>query len=145
MSGQVFPFHLAIPVYDLQESREFYSKTLGLKEMRSAMNWVDFDFFGHQISLTAVRPGTDKIEKQESCLIDGDQIPVRHFGMVLPKAEWEALRDRLTEKLQKKFLIGPKVRFKGLDSEQGTFFLTDPSGNYLEFKYFSDTSQGLWH
>jgi extradiol dioxygenase family protein len=134
-------FHLAIPVSDLNQAREFYGTVLGLSECRSALNWVDFNFFGNQLSLHLVKspPG-----RPESTGIDGDQVPVQHFGMVMEKLEWEALRDRLSG-LNQSFLLGPKIRFQGREGEQGTFFLSDPSGNYLEFKYFTDHSRGLWH
>ncbi len=135
------PFHLALPASDLAKMRHFYSEIIGATEKRSAYNWVDFDFFGHQLSLHLV-PG--KPEKIESTVIDGDQVPARHFGMVLPKNEWEALRDRLNAAGQR-FVIGPRLRFAGKDGEQGTMFIVDPFGNYLEFKYFSDISEGLWH
>ena len=135
------PFHLALPVYDLDETRKFYSTVLGLDEKRSAINWVDFDFFGHQLSFHLVGGKTGRVE---STLIDNDQVPARHFGLICSKEDWESLRDRL-EKHKQKFIIGPKIRFQGKNGEQGTFFITDPSGNYLEFKYFTDTSRGPWY
>lgn len=135
------PFHLALPAYDLEETRKFYTDVLGLTEKRSAINWVDFDFYGHQLSIHLVG---GKLARVESTLIDSDQVPARHFGAILSKSEWEALRDRLAD-LKQKFIIGPKIRFQGKVGEQGTFFLTDPSGNYLEFKYFTDTSKGPWY
>lgn len=135
------PFHLALPAYDLEETRKFYMGVLGLTEKRSAINWVDFDFYGHQLSIHLVG---GKLGRVESTLIDNDQVPARHFGAILSKDEWEALRDRLSGQKQK-FIIGPKIRFQGKVGEQGTFFITDPSGNYLEFKYFTDTSKGPWY
>lgn len=137
----MYPFHIALPAQDLAKTRDFYTKMLGAEERRSAINWIDFDFFGHQLSIHQV---VGKETKLESTLIDGDQVPARHFGMVLPKAEWEALRDRLTS-LGQKFIIGPRLRFEGREGEQGTMFITDPYGNYLEFKYFTDNSRGLWY
>lgn len=134
-------FHLAIPVYDLQKSREFYGTRLGLSEARSAFNWVDYNFYGHQLSLHLVN---ERPHRPESTSIDGDMVPARHFGMVLEQQDWEALRDRLLAEGQE-FAIGPKLRFQGKDGEQGTFFLRDPSDNYLEFKYFSDNSKGVWY
>jgi extradiol dioxygenase family protein len=134
-------FHLALPVDDLDQAKRFYRDVLGLEERRSAFNWVDFDFFGHQLSLHLV---TRRPKTPESCAIDGDQVPSRHFGIVLDKERWSALRDSLAEKGQK-FLIGPRLRFEGKDGEQGTLFVADPAGNYLEFKYFSDTSRGIWY
>lgn len=135
------PFHLALPAYDLDETRRFYIDTLGLAEKRSAINWVDFDFFGHQLSVHLVGGKQGRVE---STLIDSDQVPARHFGLVLDKTDWDQLRERLASNNQK-FIIGPKIRFQGKVGEQGTFFITDPSGNYLEFKYFTDTSKGPWY
>jgi extradiol dioxygenase family protein len=135
------PFHLALPAYDLDETRRFYADTLGLTQKRSAINWVDFDFFGHQLSLHLVG---GKLGRAESTLIDNDQVPARHFGLICSKEEWESLRERLSG-LKQRFIIGPKIRFAGKHGEQGTFFLTDPSGNYLEFKYFTDTTEGPWY
>ena len=135
------PFHLALPAYDLDETRKFYRDVLGLKEKRSAINWVDFDFFGHQLSIHLVG---GKLGRVESTLIDNDQVPARHFGLISTKDQWEELKERLVGNKQK-FIIGPKIRFAGKLGEQGTFFLTDPSGNYLEFKYFTDTTQGPWY
>lgn len=135
------PFHLALPVYDLDETRQFYAQLLGLEEKRSAINWVDFDFFGHQLSFHLVG---GKLGRVESTLIDNDQVPARHFGLICTKEQWEKLRARLEEHKQK-FIIGPKIRFQGKVGEQGTFFITDPSGNYLEFKYFTDTTKGHWY
>lgn len=135
------PFHLALPCYDLEESRKFYSDVLGLSEKRSAINWVDFDFFGHQLSLHLVGGKSGRVE---STLIDNDQVPARHFGLICGKGQWEELRDRVQRQGQR-FIIGPKIRFAGRVGEQGTFFITDPSANYLEFKYFTDTSHGSWY
>lgn len=137
----MLPFHLALPSYDLAKTREFYAKVLGLPEKRSAFNWVDFDFYGHQLSFHLVR---EKERSVECTVIDGDQVPARHFGTILPKEDWEKLRERLVAHRQN-FVIGPRLRFAGQDGEQGTMFITDPSGNYLEFKYFTDTSRGAWY
>lgn len=133
-------FHLALPVTDLTTARSFYRDVLSLKEKRSAFNWVDFDFFGHQLSLNLVK---DKSTKGESTVIDGDQVPAMHFGLVVCKEDWEKLRDRLKEKNQK-FLIGPKIRFSGKSEEQGTFFISDPFGNFIEIKYFSGKDCEEW-
>lgn len=128
------PFHLAFPVADLASTRAFYSGILGCREARSAPLWVDFDFFGHQIS-AHVRP--------EACgaalcnPVDGDDVPVRHFGAVLEWEAWEALAARLADG-GVRFLLAPHVRFQGQVGEQGTFFVADPSGNALEFKSFRD-------
>ena len=133
-------FHLALPVTDLVLARNFYSEVLGLKERRSAFNWVDYDFWGHQLSLQLVK---EKNKKLESTMIDGDQVPAGHFGLILSKAKWEDLvKDLEGKKL--KFVIAPKIRFKDKPEEQGTFFVTDPFGNFLEFKYFSQRSDGSW-
>ena len=134
-------FHLALPVKDLQEARNFYSKILGCTEKRYSFNWVDYDFFGNQLSLHLV---THQPPRQESTSIDGDQVPAMHYGMILTRAAWEKLRDDLASK-DVKFLIGPRIRFPKAEGEQGTFFIADPSGNYLEFKFFTDTSKGLWY
>lgn len=137
----VQPFHLALPAYDLDETRKFYSQVLGLKEKRSAINWVDFDFFGHQLSLHLVGGKSGRVE---STLIDSDQVPARHFGLICLKEQWEQIKETVQQSKQR-FIIGPKIRFAGKHGEQGTFFISDPSGNYLEFKYFTDTSQGPWY
>ena len=137
----MYPSHIAIPAYDLQKARDFYGAVLLQKEKRSAMNWVDFDFFGHQLTIHLVR---ERFDKPETQLIDGDQIPARHFGVILTKDAWEELRQRLASHAQT-FLIGPKLRFAGAEGEQWTMFTVDPSGNYLEFKYFTDTSRGPWY
>lgn len=134
-------FHLALPVVDLEKSRKFYQDVLGLEQKRSSFNWIDFDFFGHQLSLHLVNSPSSR---PEGTAIDGDQVPARHYGLVVSEQGWNLLRDRLREHEQA-FLIGPKIRFQGKEGEQGTFFVADPDGNYLEFKYFSDGSQGTWY
>lgn len=126
-------FHLALPVDDLDESRAFYAGVLGCREGRSAPRWVDFDFFGHQLSLHLAEGAGEEARNA----VDGDAVPVRHFGVILPWADWTALSARL-EAEEQVFLIAPKVRFAGEPGEQGTFFLRDPSGNALEFKSFQD-------
>ncbi len=139
--AQPIPFHLALPSNDLAKTREFYSKILGLTEKRSAFNWVDFDFFGHQVTFHLVK---DVSERLESTVIDGDQVPARHYGAILTHDDWEQLKSRL-EQHNQRFIIGPRTRFQGKEGEQGTMFIVDPSGNYLEFKYFTDTSRGAWY
>ena len=126
-------FHLALPVDDLDAARHFYAGLLGCMEGRSAPRWVDFDFFGHQISLHLAE-GAGELARNA---VDGDAVPVRHFGVILPWSEWTALHTRLAERGHA-FLIEPKVRFSGEPGEQGTFFLRDPAGNALEFKSFQD-------
>jgi hypothetical protein len=128
----VHPFHLAFPVRDLAGARAFYGEVLGCAEGRSADTWVDFDFFGHQLSAHVA--GADPAATNP---VDGDDVPVRHFGLVLPWDAWEALAVRLSA-AGVAFLIAPRVRFAGEVGEQGTFFVLDPSGNALEFKSFRD-------
>jgi len=131
------PFHLAFPVHDLGAARAFYGDLLGCPEGRSSPEWIDFDLFGHQI---VAHLAPDQCGFDATNAVDGDQVPVRHFGVVLPMLEWEALADKLTV-VGTKFIIEPHVRFKGLAGEQATFFFLDPSGNALEFKAFADLGQ----
>jgi extradiol dioxygenase family protein len=133
----VFPFHLAFPVRNLAEARAFYGALLGCPEGRSSSQWVDFEFFGHQI-VAHVAP--DECRAICTSDVDGKKVPVRHFGVVLPMSEWTALSVRL-EEAGVRFEIEPHVRFKGQVGEQATMFLLDPSGNALEFKGFDDGSQ----
>ena len=132
------PFHLAFPVHDLQQARAFYGGLLGCSEGRSSAQWVDFDFYGHQVvaHLSAVdAPG----RPQQSGGRQG-RFPVRHFGVILPWEEWHRLADRLRQAATP-FLIEPGIRFAGQVGEQATMFLLDPSGNALEFKTFRDMSR----
>jgi extradiol dioxygenase family protein len=131
------PFHLAFPVADLAATRAFYGELLGCREARSAPTWVDFDFYGHQISAHLCPAETGAVRGNA---VDGDQVPVRHFGAVLPLPEWERLAARL-EAAGARFLIAPRIRFAGEIGEQATFFLLDPAGNALEFKAFRDPSK----
>ena len=124
------PFHLAFPVDDLAAARRFYGELLGCPEGRSADHWVDFDFFGHQI---VAHLAPDAVAKRATNPVDGDEVPVPHFGTVLPMKDWEELAERLVE-AGVEFVIPPTVRFAGLPGEQATMFLLDPSGNALEFK-----------
>lgn len=131
------PFHLAFPVRDLVEARRFYAGTLGLPEGRSSDTWIDFDLFGHQI-VAHVAP--DSAGGLHHNPVDGHDVPVPHFGVILEMADWKKLRDRLVEsKLE--FKIEPYIRFEGQPGEQATMFFLDPSGNALEFKAFADLSQ----
>ncbi|HSO00397.1 MAG TPA: VOC family protein [Candidatus Nanopelagicales bacterium] len=131
------PFHLAFPVNDIEATRRFYVDVLGCRLGREAERWIDFDFFGHQISAHLVdRP--DLVAATN--LVDGDDIPVRHFGAVLPWADWHALRDRLRE-VGVRFLVEPHIRFQGEPGEQATMFITDPSGNAIELKSFQDPAR----
>jgi extradiol dioxygenase family protein len=126
-------FHLAFPVRDLAEARAFYGDVLGCPEGRSAPDWVDFDFRGHQI---VAHLAPEEVAARTN-LVDGEAVPVRHFGLILTPEEWRALADRLTKR-GVAFLIKPVTRFAGQPGEQSTLFVTDPSGNALEFKAFAD-------
>lgn len=128
------PFHLAFPVDDLEAARRFYGGLLGCREGRSSDEWVDFDLYGHQI-VAHLAPG--EIRAAGTNAVDGDQVPVRHFGVVLPMEEWQALAERLRG-AGLSFVIEPHVRFQGEPGEQATMFFYDPSGNALEFKAFRD-------
>ncbi len=130
-------FHLAFPVRDLASTRAFYAGLLGCAEGRSAEDWVDFDFFGHQISAHVAPLACRPIEAHD---VDGDDVPVRHFGLVLEWNEWHAFKQRL-DRANVSYRIEPHVRFKGKVGEQATLFLDDPSGNVLEFKSFQDPSR----
>jgi len=127
-------FHLAFPVDDLAKARSFYTGLLGCPEGRSSECWVDFDFFGHQI---VAHLSPNEAGHKAHNLVDGDEVPVRHFGAILSMAEWRALAERL-KTAGTRFLIEPEIRFEGQPGEQATFFVADPSGNALEFKAFDD-------
>ncbi|MEF7617548.1 VOC family protein [Aquincola sp. MAHUQ-54] len=131
------PFHLAFPVHDLAAARRFYGELLGCPEGRSSEAWVDFDLHGHQI---VAHLSPHECSAVATSAVDGDAVPVRHFGVVLPMADWQALADRLTA-AGTCFVIEPHVRFKGEVGEQATMFFLDPSGNALEFKAFADIGQ----
>jgi hypothetical protein len=126
-------FHLAFPVRDLGEARAFYGGVLGCPEGRSAPDWVDFDFHGHQI---VAHLAPEELAARTS-LVDGEAVPVRHFGLILTPEAWRALVDRLSA-AGVRCLIAPETRFAGQAGEQSTLFVTDPSGNALEFKAFGD-------
>jgi extradiol dioxygenase family protein len=130
-------FHLAFPVDDLAKARAFYGQLLGCPEGRSSSEWVDFNFYGHQI-VAHLSPG--EAGHRATNAVDGDNVPVRHFGVILPMPEWQALADKLVA-AGTKFVIEPHVRFKGQPGEQATMFFLDPCGNALEFKSFRDLSQ----
>jgi uncharacterized protein len=130
-------FHLAFPVTDLAEARRFYGGFLGCAEGRSSNDWVDFDFFGHQIVAHKVEANA-MIEA--TSLVDGRQVPVRHFGVVTDRATWDALAGRFRD-AHVDFVIEPHVRFAGEPGEQATMFFLDPFGNALEFKAFADIDQ----
>ncbi|HEY6049351.1 MAG TPA: VOC family protein [Sphingomicrobium sp.] len=128
------PFHLAFPVDDLGEARRFYGGLLGCREGRSAEHWVDFDLHGHQI---VAHLAPEIVRQPASNRVDGDDVPVPHFGLVLPMPEWKALAERLTD-AGIGFVIEPTIRFAGEPGEQATMFLLDPAGNALEFKAMAD-------
>ena len=133
--AQLPPFHLAFPVHDLAAARAFYGDLLDCPEGRSAEEWVDFDFFGHQIVAhldPAMRP------RAHHNPVDGHDVPVPHFGAVLPMDEWEALADRLQAAGSVAFVIAPTIRFRGEAGEQATMFFLDPSGNAIEIKAMRD-------
>ena len=130
-------FHLAFPVHDIAAARAFYGGVLGCPEGRSSEQWVDFDFYGHQIVAHLAPEETGHAQTSE---VDGDAVPVRHFGAILTLDEWHALADKL-KAAGTRFIIEPHVRFKGEVGEQATMFFLDPSGNALEFKAFADISQ----
>jgi hypothetical protein len=131
------PFHLAFPVTSLAKARAFYAGLLGCPEGRSSDAWIDFDLYGHQIvaHLTPEEAG-----HRRTSAVDGDDVPVRHFGVVLSMDEWNALAARLRHE-GVKFIIEPHIRFKGEVGEQATMFFLDPCGNALEFKAFADPSR----
>lgn len=131
------PFHLAFPVHDLTLARQFYGQVLGCPEGRSAEDWVDFNFYGHQI---VAHLAPDQTGPAQRNAVDGHGVPVRHFGIVLPMAEWEALAERLRA-AGIKFIIEPYVRFQGQPGEQATMFFLDPSGNAVEIKAFADIAR----
>jgi extradiol dioxygenase family protein len=127
-------FHLAFPVRDLAEARAFYGGLLGCPEGRSSDEWVDFDFHGHQI-VAHLAPA--EAASRASNRVDGEDVPIRHFGVILTLAEWTRLAEQLTA-AEVDFIIAPQVRFQGQPGEQATMFFLDPSGNALEFKAFAD-------
>lgn len=132
----MIPFHLAAPIRDKEETRAFYTAVLGCTVGREAEKWIDFDFFGHQVSFHVCA----EAENLATNDVDGKSVPVRHFGAVLPWTNWHTLRDRLIA-AGTDFIIDPYVRFKGEAGEQATMFFYDPSGNALEFKSFRDPTQ----
>lgn len=132
----MIPFHLAAPIRDKEETRDFYTKMLGCTVGREAERWIDFDFFGHQVSFHIC----EEAENLATNTVDGKSVPVRHFGAVLPWSDWHGLRDRLVA-AETDFVIEPYIRFKGENGEQATMFFYDPSGNALEFKSFKDPTQ----
>ena len=131
------PFHLAFPVDDLAAARAFYSGLLGCPEGRSADEWVDFDLYGHQI---VAHHAPDAVRKRAANPVDKEDVPVPHFGLVLPMDAWKALAERL-RCAGVEFVIPPTVRFAGQAGEQATMFFRDPAGNALEFKAMADPAK----
>ena len=131
------PFHLAIPVYDLEKSRDFYKNILGCEEGRSSDHWVDFNLFGHQLVIHYKEKTT---ERSKTNPVDGKDVPIPHFGVIL---EWNQFHNFSNQLIEKgiTFIIDPYIRFKGLPGEQATMFFKDPCGNALEFKSFKDFNQ----
>lgn len=131
------PFHLAFPVHDLSAARAFYGGLLGCREGRSSDHWVDFDFYGHQV---VAHLSPEEVRQANANRVDGKDVPVRHFGVILGWDEWHALAERLRT-AGTSFVIDPGIRFAGQVGEQATMFLLDPSGNAIEFKSFQDPSR----
>ena len=131
------PFHLAFPVHDLAAARAFYGGVLGCREGRSSDAWVDFDLYGHQI---VAHLAADRAGIAAHTPVDGDDVPVPHFGVILSMDGWRDLAERL-RRAGVKFVIEPHIRFRGQVGEQATMFFLDPSGNALEFKAFADMNQ----
>lgn len=127
-------FHLAFPVRDLEEARAFYGGLLGCPEGRSSPDWIDFDFYGHQI---VAHLSPDEVGHKSTSAVDGQDVPVRHFGAILTLPQWEEMAAKL-KAANIRFIIEPQIRFKGEPGEQATLFFLDPSGNALEFKAFAD-------
>ena len=132
------PFHIAFPVDDLAAARHFYGTTLGCPEGRSSAQWIDFDLFGHQI-VAHHKPSSSPAVQHHNA-VDGHDVPVPHFGVVLSMDTWQSLAERLTA-AGISFVIEPHIRFKGEVGEQATMFFLDPAGNALEFKAFADPTQ----
>ncbi len=136
----VRPFHLAIPVNNLEQASNFYSRLLGCNTGRTSERWIDFDFFGHQLTVHLDSQADDVATNA----VDGKQVPVRHFGIILEWEHWHDLAEQLN-KAQVDWVIEPGIRFQGETGEQATFFLLDPSGNALEFKSFKNDSAIFAH
>lgn len=129
-------FHLAFPVSNLERAREFYGNVLGCSEGRSSESWVDFNFFGHQV----VAHLTSYKSEESSNKVENNDVPIPHFGVILPIEKWQDLADKLAAN-GIEFIIEPHIRFKGEAGEQATMFFRDPFGNALEFKSFQDLRQ----
>lgn len=146
MKPALTPFHLAIPVSDLESSREFYGGLLGCDEGRSTDQWIDYDFFGHQLVVhcrqTESEPSHADAPKNANA-VDGIHVPIPHFGVVLEMPVWKELSEKLS-KAGVNFVVEPTIRFAGQPGEQATLFFLDPSGNALEFKAFMDIENQLF-
>lgn len=137
MSTDIAPFHLAFPVKDLEETKNFYTGILGCSTGRSSDAWIDFNMFGHQV---VAHLSPDEAKQSATSAVDGHGVPVRHFGVILEMDEWKKLADHVKAN-NIEFVIEPYIRFKGEPGEQATMFFLDPSGNALEFKAFADKAQ----
>ena len=137
VTRSVFPFHVAVPVNDLHAALDFYQQHFAVEIGRRSDQWIDLNLYGHQFVLHL---DPEHQPKQHINSVDGKQVPVPHYGVILPMTEWRDLADKLTQK-KVDFVIEPYIRFAGQAGEQGTLFLLDPSGNALEFKGFNDFSQ----
>lgn len=136
------PFHLAIPVRDVEEARLFYTDVIGCTVGRQAAHWVDLNLFGHQLVCHQVDSAADA-SLEHANPVDGDAVPVPHFGVVLTMEDWQSFSERLKDH-NVSFVIEPRIRFAGLPGEQATLFFRDPSGNALEFKAFADIDAELF-
>ena len=137
MKDKLRPFHLAIPITDIHQAHNWYTNILDCTVGRQSEEWVDFNFFGHQLVAHLVSVKEDGTSTNP---VDGEDVPSRHFGIIMQIEDWKGLVQQLKEK-KIKFLIQPQIRFKGKAGEQSTFFILDPFGNALEFKAFQDDSQ----
>ena len=138
MKDELRPFHLAIPVDDIATNRKFYREVLGCVEGRSSEHWVDFNFFGHQLVIH--HKAKLEVEKSHSNPVDGKEVPVPHFGVILDLKTFEYISERIKEH-QINFIIEPYTRFEGDVGEQATLFIKDPAGNAIEFKAFKNLDQ----
>ena len=134
------PFHLAIPVHDLEKAQDFYGNLLNCQKGRSSSQWIDYNFFGHQLVVHLDK----NLNNKSFNTVDGKDIPVPHFGLVLEWQDWESLKEKL-ETNKTNFIVDPYIRFKGEIGEQATMFLLDPSSNALEFKAFKNIDQLFAH
>ncbi len=141
MYKKIRPFHLAFPVINITKTINWYVKILGCTIGRKSENWVDFNFFGHQLSAHKVKKNFPNIHAN---YVDGHNVPARHFGVILKMNQWDELCNKIIDS-NIKFIIEPNTRFKGEKGEQATFFIQDPSGNVLEFKTFKNDSMIFEH